>query len=329
VREINAELLSCDWGTSSFRLKLVEQPSLRILAEVNNTNGVSSTYQAWKKKGADKETRLSFFLTVIRNAIVDFERQLESSLSGVPIVISGMPSSSIGMINLPYKELPFAVDGSDLLLHEIKATGSFLNDVLIISGVRSEDDVMRGEETQMVGSVLDDLSADKDHLFIFPGTHSKHMTVRKGKVNAFRTYMTGEIFNVLATQSILSESVEGGGSLQKPDNRARFAEGVKEGIRGNLLNNLFHVRTKILLGDSTTLSNYYYLSGLLIGTELNEVASQAPSSITIVGSESIIPYYRAALQAILIAPGDTRSIPSHDAILRGQLAIARRAGFLR
>jgi 2-dehydro-3-deoxygalactonokinase len=116
-----------------------------------------------------------------------------------------MASSTIGMADLPYKDIPFSTDGSDLKLHTIPASVSFKHSVTLISGVRTEDDVMRGEETKLIGCTVG-VSNKNNHLFIFPGTHPKHVHVKNDKATAFKTYMTGEFFDLLSTKSILSVS---------------------------------------------------------------------------------------------------------------------------
>ena len=39
--------LSCDWGTSPFRLRLVERASLKILAEESSKEGNADTAERW------------------------------------------------------------------------------------------------------------------------------------------------------------------------------------------------------------------------------------------------------------------------------------------
>src|SRR5262245_12577368 len=100
-----------------------------------------------------------------------------------------MASSSIGMIEVPYKETQFKADGSDLKVKKIDRSKDFEHDTFIISGARTNNDVMRGEETQLAGCKD---TGDKKSLYIFPGTHSKHILVKKGIAVSFKTFMTGE-----------------------------------------------------------------------------------------------------------------------------------------
>src|ERR1700733_4756679 len=253
------KMISCDWGTSSFRLRLINSSDLSILAARSSAQGIVATHALWNAQPAGGQNRLSFYQAILRDAIKSIERELGLSLGGVPLVISGMASSTLGMLELPYKELPFSTDGSDLLTETLSANDLFNHDTILISGARTADDVMRGEETQLVGCELGLGGTDSgtvgfeqpgsggEEVFIFPGTHSKHVMVREARAVTFKTYMTGEFFELLSKKSILAGDVEleeAAGRREGSGNRtARFEEGVREGAGGNLLHGSFLVRT--------------------------------------------------------------------------------------
>ena len=79
--------------------------------------------------------------------------------------------------------------------------------VRILPGLRQDEppDVMRGEETQIAGL----LAAEPgfDGVACLPGTHTKWCHVSAGEVVSFASYMTGEIFALLASQSVLRKTV--------------------------------------------------------------------------------------------------------------------------
>jgi len=312
------KFLSCDWGTTAFRLRLVETATTNIIAEVNSQQGIANTYSAWKQAGENAETRLSFYLLVINEYIQVLEQKSAVSLTGIPLIISGMASSSIGMTELPYKMLPFTVNGSDVNAHKMKAGAGFPHPVLIISGARTEDDVMRGEETLLIGA--SSVVSPEDHAFIFPGTHSKHIMVNAGKAIAVKTYMTGEFFELLSKKSILSLSVEEGNGLQEPHNQQSFTQGVKDSMLSNLLHTSFRVRTNTLFGKLSKQENYYYLSGLLIGTELNTLPVRNFVSINLVSNSVLSPYYELACQ-ILGMDTILNIQDAGEAVIKGQIKI--------
>lgn len=294
--------ISCDWGTTSFRLRLVDAGTRSVLAEVRSNQGIAETHSQWRQQSDDEGKRIFFYQSVLQHHLAHLQEQVNYTLQDLPIIVSGMASSNIGMVELPYKELPFAVDGSDIELTTIGATDSFKHVLVLISGVKSGSDVMRGEETQLMGC---EFHSGEECVYIFPGTHSKHVYVKNRVVTAFKTYMTGEFFQLLSQRSILAKSVDENQSFNEEAFK-KFEAGVEQSMHGNILNNAFHVRTNHLFGKYTKEENYHYLSGLLIGTELNEL-SRGVTPVTIVANEVMRNYYVAALQTLAV-----KSITAYD-----------------
>ncbi len=316
-------ILSCDWGTSNFRLRLINTDTREALGEFQSASGINHTYQQWKDAGAKAATRQDFYIAQLQLGITAIEEEHNISLQNVPIVISGMASSTIGMLELPYKEVPFAIDGSDLFTDTISANEAFPHETLIISGARTNSDVLRGEETQLAG--CQQVGATHEQLFIFPGTHSKHIVIHNGNAVMFRTYMTGEVFNLLFQKSILAVSLEEGRNLSAGNNLHFFNKGVTESSHGNLLNHLFHIRTNQLFQQCSNEENYYYLTGLLIGHELKDLQQQPYPFIQIVSNTVLAQYYRAALD-ILFAQQDIsiQLIDGGNAVTDGHINIWKR-----
>lgn len=284
--------LSCDWGTTSFRLRLVDVSSFLVNSVESSDLGVVKVFEAWKKSGAGKKKRFEFYFRIISEQIKILEHKTGQSLKNLPLIISGMAASSLGMLELGYKKLPVPSDGRDLEIKKINGVGNF-SDIMIISGVRSGEDAMRGEETQLAGCKLD---KPGKRIFIFPGTHSKHVTVRNGMITDIKTYMTGEFFALLSEKSILSASVQNRNSYKDKLNKKYFREGVLAGSHFNLLHAAFLVRTNHLFKNLAPEANYYYLSGLLIGNELGELNRNKKYAVTLVASGKIKELYLAAFK---------------------------------
>ncbi|MES1224215.1 MAG: 2-dehydro-3-deoxygalactonokinase, partial [Bacteroidota bacterium] len=297
------KFISCDWGTSSLRLRLVDADTMSVLAEVTSSQGILGIYDLWKQN--NKEERISFYQSILADQIKVLEGQINSSLQDMPLIISGMACSSIGMLELPYKEIPFSTDGKDLIIKIIEATNDFKHKILIISGAKTEEDAMRGEETQLIGCLNDDYG--EDMFIIFPGTHSKHITIKHGKVVDVKTYMTGEFFELLSKKSILSNNVEENHDPLSSGNLNSFEKAVADSLDSNILHSSFMVRINQLFGKLSKQENFSYLSGLLIGTELKEIIKNN-IPLTIVGEELLIKLYSTALQKLGIS-----NIKYHDA----------------
>ncbi len=290
--------LSCDWGTSSFRLSLVDAENFSLIQSTNTDKGIFATYNSWTETfNTDPAARVSFYLNVMREQILVIEQKINYSLNEVPLLISGMASSSIGIKPLPYHELPFLIDGSEMLSEFIPQTPEFKHDTLLISGVKSDNDVMRGEETQLIGMLSTNTISGKK-LFIMPGTHSKHILVNGNQAINFKTYMTGEFFDLLSKKSILQAGLEEGDGLQAAPEKESFKQAVRAGASSNLLNACFKVRTNSLFDKLSKKQNYHYLSGLLIGAELGEIAHNDPIGIYLCCSNKLKTYYETALEVL-------------------------------
>ncbi|MFC5408577.1 2-dehydro-3-deoxygalactonokinase [Larkinella bovis] len=306
-------LLCCDWGTSSFRLRLVNAVHYEILEERISQEGIASVFNAWKKTGESNGiARADFFREHLKKQIELIGRNVSVPLETIPVAVSGMASSSIGMEEVPYAVLPFSMDGSQASIRHIEATEPFPHELILIAGVKSAEDVMRGEETQLIGlaALLDqEENRPDDAIFIFPGTHSKHMYVHSGQLLNFETYMTGEVFNLMASHSILKDSIDPGHfSDFSGSNLDAFQAGVMAS-NSSLLNRLFTVRTNQLFDKFSKTENAFYLSGLLIGAELKPLLKKENWQLVLCSGSNLFPFYQQALEALNLA-GRTTTIPA-------------------
>jgi 2-dehydro-3-deoxygalactonokinase len=197
------------------------------------------------------------------------------------------------------------VSGEDLRPAVIPATPDFPHVLLLVPGIRSDNDVMRGEETQLIGC------GATSGLCIFPGTHSKHIVVQDGRAVDFSTFMTGEFFALLSGHSILAASVaEGVGSGDA------FLAGVDAAQGAGLLHSAFAVRTNHLFGRFSKTDNYQYLSGLLIGEELKGLDRQP---VTLVAVPPLREAYALALQRLGF--GEVEHFDAGSAVVEGHRRI--------
>ena len=280
------QILSCDWGTSSFRLRLVNVENAVVLTEIKSQQGIATVYNEWIESNRPESERVGFYRNILRSILDEYFKENKD----IPIIISGMASSTIGMKELAYSELPFQFESMNVNMESIKADKDFPHDILLVSGLKTASDVMRGEETMLLGF---DMDKDEEAVAIFPGTHSKHVVIKKNNVVDFKTYMTGEIFDLLASKSILAKSV----SKNNNKHEDVFIKGVEEAANNNLLNSIFHVRTNQLFKRYNAEENYYFLSGLVIGYELKEVVS-TNENIYLICSRDLMENYRTALKAL-------------------------------
>jgi len=321
---MSKQFLSCDWGTSSFRLRLIDSISSEQVEESRSDEGVAKIYSKWLQKNTTDEERLSFYSLVLKKHISIIEEKLNVSLDEIPLVISGMASSTIGMTELPYKLLPIKLSMNDLYVLKIKRSPDFKHDIILISGIRTKTDIIRGEEVQLLGCAID-ATDQQQQVFVFPGTHSKHIIVEGEHVKDFKTYMTGDFFSALSANSILSKSISAenvAGEFNKP----LFEKGVSDSVNTNLLHQSFMVRTNDILQKVTKNENYWYLSGLLIGTELKELFQTSSATITIVSEGNLAKLYETAC-AVLNTGKKVQSANLNDALIKAHTLFVKQTAW--
>ena len=212
------------------------------------------------------------------------------------IVLGGMIGSRQGWQEAPYAECPADANAIAMLAQHVR---SMLGDVRILPGARIDRadgciDVMRGEETQAFGALsrIEPASAGA-RLVIMPGTHSKWVHVDEGRIVDFTTYMTGELYAVLKTHSILGRLMHGDAA----DPHA-FATGVQRTLADPALSKwLFSTRSEGLFGRIAPSALASYLSGLLIGAEVGSASRNTPvRAATVIATPDLARNYRIALE---------------------------------
>ena len=304
---------SCDWGTTSFRLRFVSKGL--VSGEYRDETGCKIIFEQ-----NSPANRPAAFGAQLRSAIA----KLTQARGPSPLVISGMASSTIGWLELPYVRLPLSLDGSNLRLERVEwSAPPSISSTLLVSGAASESDMMRGEETEAIGLMQLVSSKPPNLLLILPGTHSKHLTIQHETVTAIQTYMTGELYEVLVRHSVLRASVGLSAELSLP----AFSEGV-ECVRTNgLPASLFQTRTRQVLQGRSPENNAAFLSGLVIGAELLAIAqTEGAPPIFLAGSGAVRPLYAQAAKVLKLPLAHIISdLETQQAVPRAhQLILSRR-----
>lgn len=216
----------------------------------------------------------------------------------VPALACGMVGSTHGWAEAPYLACPARPAA---LAGALASAGRGPAAIRIVPGLCVDDpatpDVMRGEETQIVGLLHRHPEFAPAATLVMPGTHSKWVDVRDGGVAGFATRMTGELFAVLRQHSVLGRLMADGAL---PFDAAAFDRGVDAGRRGgaaDLGRWLFGVRALGLRGGLTAEAQPDYLSGLLIGAEVAAglAGRDAGLPLVLVGEAALCERYRRAL----------------------------------
>jgi 2-dehydro-3-deoxygalactonokinase len=263
--------LLADWGTTNRRAWLVGEDG-EVLAKHADGRGTASIGPGeWPAAYAE----------------------LEAKLGGAKprvALLAGMVGSNRGWSEAPYLPCPAGADALAAGLHWVVP-----GKVAIVPGLSTMNpsaDVMRGEEVQALGAAAAGLTP-ADGLTCHPGTHTKWVRLQGGRIAGFRTVMTGEIFGLLRSHSILADLLE-----SEPEPGVAFRAGVDHGFeKADLTAELFGIRARVLLGAAPREEAGAYASGLLIGADLAVgLAGAKDARIHVIGRSDLALLFAAALE---------------------------------
>jgi 2-dehydro-3-deoxygalactonokinase len=278
-----AHLITVDWGTTSWRGVLWDANG-QMLGARSAPQGIlqvapGAFEQAW--------------MTLVGDWIH----------SGAQMcLMSGMVGSRQGWVEVPYVRCPATFE--TLAAHVTWLGQDELPmPVGIVAGLMTEQyglpDVMRGEEMQIFGAAH--LLQRRSATLVLPGTHSKWAVLQEGAITGFRSYMTGEVYALLRQHSILARLMPS--TQEEAWVEGAFVQGVRTSKEGPLMSSLFSARTLGLVDRLPSEALPSYLSGLLIGHEMNaQVTAEADMQtdlkgpLILVGSPELTLRYRIAAE---------------------------------
>ena len=292
--------MALDWGSTSLRAYLLGEDG-RILDRRAEPLGILQLPDGDFRGAFDRITT-----------------DWSSNSRPLPVIASGMIGSAQGWVEAPYVDLPA---GADQLARQLAPVpGTPLRIVPGLAQRGHSSDVMRGEETQIVGALT--LKPDiAGGLVVLPGTHSKWVRLAGEVVREFTTYMTGELFAVLRAHSILGRLAPTGADSDAGS--PAFARGVLAAQRSadGLAPLLFSARASVLVGDLPAEESLEFLSGLLIGDELRAGLAAGQTPAALIGDAALCARYVAAFEQLGITGVSILS----DAAPAGLWAIAQHA----
>jgi 2-dehydro-3-deoxygalactonokinase len=231
------------------------------------------------------------------------------------VIACGMAGSRQGWYEAPYRSVPCTpLDAGHLIAVPTRDPRLA---VRLVPGLKQAQpaDVMRGEETQIAGALA--LMPGFDGVLCLPGTHSKWVHVSAGEVVSFQTFMTGELFALLSTQSVLRHGMADDGWED-----AAFDAALSETLSRpeRIGTRLFALRAEGLIAGLSAAAAKARLSGLLIGLELaGSRACWLGQPIAIIGADRLSALYARALAA---QGASSRLLSARDTVIAG-LSAAR------
>jgi len=278
----SVEWIAVDWGTSNLRVWVLGRGG-KVLAELASDQGMGSLTP-----------------DVFEPALLDLVAPYLDNNAPVPVICCGMVGARQGWSEAAYSAVPCSPPDAHRAL-KVAANDPRL-DVRILPGLmqKTPADVMRGEETQIAGLLA--RKPDFDGTLCMPGTHTKWVQISAGEIVSFRTFMTGELFALLSTRSVLRHSVASDGWVDDA-----FDMAVQDALSSpqHFASRLFGLRAESLLEDMPAAQARARLSGGLIGLELAGAKGYwLGMDVALIGDPALTALYGKAL--------GQQGVPSQD-----------------
>jgi 2-dehydro-3-deoxygalactonokinase len=303
-----AAAIAGDWGTSNLRLFLCSVEGEALAS----------------KAGPGAAAVDMPFPRVLSSLVADWQREHGE----LPIVLCGMVGSSIGWTQVPYVACP--ASAGQIAARCVALEGGRVRIVpgLSCTNRLNAPDVMRGEETQILGALQLDASLRQgQRLVCLPGTHTKWVAIKDGAVTDFLTAPAGELYSLLAHHSVLVTDTPGGQRPTAVGDGAGFARGLEQ-VRlfpeADLVQRVFQCRSRRLMGNLAPQDAPAFLSGLLIGSDaqsaLRLMTHGTAANVHVIGTPQLTRLYAQALTAFGAAPHE---MDGEAAALAGLMQIHR------
>ena len=286
--------IAVDWGTT--RLRVWAMQGTQAVQSRNSDKGMGGLTQ-----------------DAFEPALLELIEDWLPPTGRMPVIACDMVGARTGWAEAEYRATPCTP------LDPLRATRPNVRntrlDIRILPGLSqaAPPDVMRGEETQIAGYLA--ANPGFDGALCLPGTHCKWVRIAQGQVQAFQTYMTGEIFSLISRQSVLRLSL--GNAV--PDMQAA-TEGAADAMADPhaAQRDLFALRAGSLLHNLAPEQAVGRLSGLLIGAELGAARDFWHNRRTIIiGAPDLAALYETPMRA---AGADVARMDGGQLVLAGLTA---------
>jgi len=304
--------IGVDWGTSRMRASLCENINgdLRVLATRDGPGVLASRAH-------------------IEDTLFEIIAPLLAGAGTVPLLLAGMVGSNIGWRHLPYLQCPIIPTD---IGRSCVTFGSRGHHITMVPGLKCDNslghpDVMRGEELQVLGWLAENPAHQVGQVLLcLPGTHTKWISVCDGRIESFRTAITGELYDLLLRNSVLL-AFDSKARHEAAFDADMFAAGLDAIVqhRRSIMHLLFSVRSRVLAGGMSQQAAPSYLSGLLIGADcatLLDSQEQVRDKVAIIGETSLCELFADALDrmdaARTISDGRQAALHGFASILDAQ-----------
>jgi 2-dehydro-3-deoxygalactonokinase len=292
-------ILAIEWTSAAFHAFLFEEDGT-LIDQRQQARGVNHITD-----GA--------FEAALREIVGDWAAQASR------VYLAGMITSRNGWVETPYAEAPASLQ--DILGRSVTKRVDGLAPLIFLPGASVKHplpDMMRGEELKIIGTM-----GRGSGVVALPGAHTKWAMVENGAIERFATYMTGEIATLLKANSLVGRLIP----AQPSDNPEAFLRGVRlawdRSIGGDVLRRIFSARSMVLFDELAPADIGDYLSGLLIGAEIEEALqefSPPDRHVTLIGPPALCQRYDLALReaGMTSAPVENAGMSAFQVLIANQ-----------
>jgi len=279
-----ADWIGIDWGTTHRRAWRFAGG--RLVARIEDAQGLTASAPHFAE------------------SLAGLLRALEVGRYAPTIVMSGMVGSASGWQEVPYLDAATSLLDLPATLQRVQRPNA-PEHAWIVPGVRWRGDrdavdVMRGEETQLLGA-MHLLGERSDGWYVLPGTHSKWVQLRAGRVEWLHTYLSGELFALLRDRGTLSAIMRSSPEHADSDlqQRSAFERGVAAAADAAVTHALFAARARVVTGALAPELAASFVSGALLGAEWHDMARQLDPAtmVRLIGDATLCAHHtRCATQ---------------------------------
>ncbi|MBE6608345.1 MAG: hypothetical protein E7633_07300 [Ruminococcaceae bacterium] len=278
-----------DGGTTNTRINLVKDEKILDCFKIS----------LGARAGIDNRETLK---TEIKNGIKELlSRNFIEEKDICRILASGMITCEFGLINLPHIAAPAGIKElhdsmEEVILDEISPIPFvFIRGIKISSDSFEEADIMRGEETELIGiNSMGIISEEYGKcIYILPGSHSKIIKIDSdGRIYSFSTMLTGEMIASLSAHTILKDAVD----LESSEIDSEYLLKGYNFCKNEGLNKaLFKTRILKNIFSCTKDETYSFFIGCVLSPEIEHIVSSDAETVVLGGKAQI----KKAMETIL------------------------------
>ncbi|MBR5614414.1 MAG: 2-dehydro-3-deoxygalactonokinase [Clostridia bacterium] len=271
-----ANYITIDGGTTNTRISLVKCGEIVDTVKLN----------VGARSGIDENSLLK---AEIKKGIIQLLNKNKLSDNEIDrILASGMITSEFGICKLDHIVAPAGIIELNQTKHETVLEEVSGIPFVFIRGVKTsgeklcECDVMRGEETELMGIIT---SGDGKCIYVLPGSHSKIIyTDENGRITKFVTMLTGEMIFSLTNSTILKDAVD----LSIVNTNTQYLQTGFEYCKDKGINEaLFKTRILKNIYNCTAEQIYSFFLGVVLCAEILQIIKSDIKKVVIGGKAQI------------------------------------------